>query len=321
MKTQENSVSNLKEIGKIDYDRSATIWMLLLSSFLFIIGVVFLTAITGDIEFHFTGLEFINSALLLLITFLIIQFFVIIIHEYLHGIGVKLFKAKPIFGFMVLHKILPVAYTHVKGKFTKKQFNIILLLPLIVITLVGLTLSLISYAMHFEFIFYILFFSTTINLTGCAGDLYTLFLLYQYPSNIIVDNRELTDPLFILGDKDSTIENINPKISILIKGSILWVILTIIMEITLSVSATFLLLVVAPSLHFFNLTTLDLFFWKVIASSTGFSVETSNPIGILLFSMIISLLITLKYRNFIKLKDEEKLETENDKKPKTPFIA
>lgn len=295
--------------------------MLLLSSFLFMIGIIFLTIINGVNEFRFTGFEFINSALLLLITFLLIQFIVIIIHEYLHGIGFKLFKGKPIFGFMVLHRILPVAYTHVKGSFTKKQFNFILLLPLIMITAVGLSLSVFTYLFHFEVLFYILFFSTIINLAGCSGDLYTVFLLYPYPSYVIVDNRELTDPLFILSVEDFIKDHSKFGSILILKGLMVWFILSFILEITFTVTATFLLMFLGPILHLLNIGTLDLFFWQVIESPTGFGVQTGNPLAILFLSMIVSLLICFKYRNSFKPNDDEKQNAAVKKKPKTPFVT
>ena len=61
----------------------------------------------------------------------------IVPHEWLHGLAIRYYGGEARYGVGVAHFILPYAYATTEHEFTRNQFIVVLLTPLVVLTLVG----------------------------------------------------------------------------------------------------------------------------------------------------------------------------------------
>lgn len=109
---------------------------------------------------------------------------VIVVHEALHGIGFVAFGGRPRFGFAVRGG-MPVAFATSPGKrFTKRQFLIIGLLPL-----VGIGAAAIAVAGSAQLAGYgLLAFS--LNTAGACGDVWMVALILQSPATTMFEDTD-----------------------------------------------------------------------------------------------------------------------------------
>jgi hypothetical protein len=129
-----------------------------------------------DIFSFYSDVRFFPDQILIL---LLITFGMAFLHEGIHGLFFWLFtKEKPKFGFKLVY-----AYAGAPGWYiTKWPYLVIGISPFIMITVIGFV-TLLNVPM--KWILPILFF-ITINASGAAGDIYTVFWLLPQPSNILV---------------------------------------------------------------------------------------------------------------------------------------
>jgi hypothetical protein len=119
-----------------------------------------------------------------LLALLVVFVAVIVVHEALHGLGFLVFGGRPRFGFAVKGG-MPYAFATCPGKhFTKRQFLVIGLLPLIVIggaalAVVGSPLLAGYGALAFA-----------INTSGAVGDLWMVTLILQSPSRTLFEDTD-----------------------------------------------------------------------------------------------------------------------------------
>jgi hypothetical protein len=111
---------------------------------------------------------------------------VLLVHEAIHAAGFRYFGGRPTFGAMIVQKILPVLYCSAPGyKFTRSQFSVIILAPLIMISLVGVAL------MNVVENWMLLVFPLAVNVGGAVGDVWMFgMLLRRPPGTLIEDLRE-----------------------------------------------------------------------------------------------------------------------------------
>jgi len=99
----------------------------------------------------------------------------IILHEAVRGISMRLFGANPIFG---LDWKLGAAYATAPGYlFTRNQFILVALMPLVVLTLIFL-LALVFVPMNWRLVGVL---ALTFNVAGPAGDLWMTRVLLPTP--------------------------------------------------------------------------------------------------------------------------------------------
>lgn len=111
---------------------------------------------------------------------------VLVIHEAVHGLAFRWFGARPIFGAALVQKVLPVLYASAPGyTFSRGQFAVIILAPLVVITIVGIAL------MPFVTAGILLVVPLAVNLGGAVGDLWFIgLLLRRDPGTRIEDLKD-----------------------------------------------------------------------------------------------------------------------------------
>ncbi|SDL97429.1 Putative zincin peptidase [Halogranum gelatinilyticum] len=117
----------------------------------------------------------------------------IVVHELLHGVAMKRYGGDPRYGAGIAHFVLPYAYATSDTEFTRNQFIVIALVPLVVITAVGVPVML-------AFDLPILLVPLALNVGGAVGDLWMVRLLLRYPAD--VDVHDDVTGLRVFGDAE-----------------------------------------------------------------------------------------------------------------------
>jgi hypothetical protein len=108
---------------------------------------------------------------------------VLVIHEAIHAAGFRMFGGRPIVGAMIIQKILPVFYCSAPGfAFSKAQFSVIILGPLIVISLAGIAL------MPFIDDWIVLVVPLAVNFGGAVGDLWMFGMTMRRPTGTRIED-------------------------------------------------------------------------------------------------------------------------------------
>lgn len=142
--------------------------------------------VTGDAaatEFNLApGTGWWNIAL----TFLFIfgaALFIIIPHELCHGLAIRAFGGTPRYGFGVAYLIFPYAFATTDTRFSRNQFLVVALAPLVVLTLIGVPIMVV-----FEWPWLALLLA--LNAGGAVGDLWMSLVLLSYPATVsVIDSK------------------------------------------------------------------------------------------------------------------------------------
>ena len=114
---------------------------------------------------------------------LLLAFGVLVLHEAIHGAAFKYFGGRPTFGATVIQKILPAFYCSAPGYwFTRGQFAVIILAPLVVISLLGIAL------MPFVDDGLLLVLPLAINFGGAIGDLWMAGMLLRREQGTMIED-------------------------------------------------------------------------------------------------------------------------------------
>lgn len=128
-----------------------------------------------------------------LLVILVVTTAIIIPHEWLHGLGIRYYGGEPRYGVGLAHFILPYAYATTDHRFTRNQFLVVLLTPLVVMTLVGIPLMI---AFNWGW----LVLPLAANAGGAVGDLWMTLTLLGYPSHVYAEDHRTG--IRILGQAD-----------------------------------------------------------------------------------------------------------------------
>jgi hypothetical protein len=122
----------------------------------------------------------------------------IVPHEWLHGLAIRYYGGKPRYGVGVAHFILPYAYATSEHEFSRNQFIVILLTPLVVLTLVGVPVMI---GLEWG----LLIVPLTLNAAGAVADVWMTLSVLSYPAHVrIVDHER---GVRILGNRT---DHVNP---------------------------------------------------------------------------------------------------------------
>ncbi len=159
----------------------------LLSLLLLLIGGVFfglLTFAAYTRQTH-TGITGIGGwGLLLWLVINIVGYILVLpLHEVIHAAAFMLWGGKPYFGARLPYAL----YCGAKGQlFHRNQYLVVGLAPLVVITLAGIIFTFVSPALASYTIF-----ATAGNISGAAGDLWSVRRLLRLPHSILVEDTEV----------------------------------------------------------------------------------------------------------------------------------
>jgi hypothetical protein len=97
-------------------------------------------------------------------------------HEWLHGLAIRYYGGEPRYGVGVTHFVLPYAYATTDHEFTRNQFVVVLLTPLVVLTLVGVPLMV---ALEWGW----LVVPLAMNAAGAVADVWMTLSAVSYPAH------------------------------------------------------------------------------------------------------------------------------------------
>lgn len=108
---------------------------------------------------------------------------VLVPHEWLHGLAIQYYGGEARYGVGVAHFVLPYAYATTEHEFTRDQFVVVLLAPLVVLTLVGVPVLLV-----FEWGWLVV--PLTLNAAGAVGDLWMTLMVLGAPAHARIVDHE-----------------------------------------------------------------------------------------------------------------------------------
>jgi hypothetical protein len=111
-------------------------------------------------------------------------------HEWLHGLAIRYYGGEAKYGVGIAHFILPYAYATTDHQFTRNQFIVVLMTPLVVMTAVGVPVMLI-----FEWGWLIV--PLAANAAGAIADLWMTMTLLAFPADVRLEDHP--DGVRILG--------------------------------------------------------------------------------------------------------------------------
>jgi hypothetical protein len=186
-------------IGELELTRSLTVQMSALGTLGLIVAAAALSAlyqtVTGHpVTFQFApaGVGWWTDALNVLVVLFLGTAF-LVPHEWLHGLAIRHYGGEPRYGVGVAHFILPYAYATTDHEFTRDQFVVVLLTPLVVMTAVGLPAMLL-------FGWGWLLVPLAANAAGAIADLWMTMTLLSYPAHVRLVDHE--SGVRILGRED-----------------------------------------------------------------------------------------------------------------------
>lgn len=120
-----------------------------------------------------------------------ITLMVFIIHELVHGIGVKWAGGKPKYGVGLAFWILPYFYCTSDQYFPRNKFLFFAALPTVVLTLVGICLT--FFLPQFSQLFVIGF---TANFVGGVGDCWLIGNVLRYPKHVLILDQKNSNTIY-----------------------------------------------------------------------------------------------------------------------------
>ena len=175
------NIDECKELGKLEMTKEVVYTlngMGLLAFFAF--GFFFMslyTLFTGNIGFNFTSGPILISVALFIGT--------LVVHELIHGAFMSKYGGKPSYGAGIAHYILPYFYATTKTIFTRNQFIVIAIAPLVLISLVGIGIM-----AAFPSIAHWMIIPFVINGSGAVGDLWVTRNILRYPKHVLVEDQK-----------------------------------------------------------------------------------------------------------------------------------
>ncbi len=118
-----------------------------------------------------------------LMIFVALVVVLLVLHEWLHGLAMSGYGAKPEYGAGVLYKVMPYFFCTAPGhKFTKQQFAVVSAAPAVMISLVGaLCVALVPLGGW-------LVIPLGIHLAGCIGDFWFLGMISRQPQGTLIED-------------------------------------------------------------------------------------------------------------------------------------
>ncbi|SFR63585.1 DUF3267 domain-containing protein [Halogeometricum limi] len=182
-------------LADLELTRGLAIQMAALSTLGLVIAATVLSglyqAVTGHpASFQFApGVRWWTNALDVLVLLFLATVF-IVPHEWLHGLAIRYYGGEARYGVGIAHFVLPYAYATTDHQFTRNQFVVVLMTPLVVLTAVGVPLMLVL-----EWGWLIV--PLAANAAGAIADLWMTMTLLTFPSDVRLEDHP--DGVRILG--------------------------------------------------------------------------------------------------------------------------
>lgn len=175
-------------LADLELTRGLTIQMAALSTlgFLVAIGVLggLFQAVAGhpaSFRFAPAGVGWWTDALDLLALLFLATLF-LVPHELLHGLAIRYYGGEAKYGVGIAHFIMPYAYATTDHEFSRNQFIVVLLTPLVVMTAIGVPLML-----AFEWGWLVI--PLAANAAGAIADLWMTLTLLAFPADVRLEDH------------------------------------------------------------------------------------------------------------------------------------
>ena len=176
-------------LADLELTRGLTIQMTAIGTLGMVVGWAFFSSLyqigtgqTPTFQFAPVGIEWWTQALNVLVILFLGTVFVIP-HEWLHGLAIRYYGGEARYGVGVAHFILPYAYATTDHEFSRNQFVVVLLTPLVVLTLVGVPLMIVL-----EWSWLIV--PLALNAAGAVADIWMTLMMASYPPHIRILDHE-----------------------------------------------------------------------------------------------------------------------------------
>jgi hypothetical protein len=180
MKEQHQlNLDKCKKLGKLEMTKEVVVTLFGMGTLsLFAFGFFF-TALymqfTGKVGFNYESGTILISVALFVGT--------MVLHELIHGAFMSKYGGKPSYGAGIAYLILPYLYATTKTVFTRNQFIMIAIAPLVVISLVGIGIM-----AAFPSIAHWMFIPFVVNASGAVGDMWVTRNVLRYPKHILLED-------------------------------------------------------------------------------------------------------------------------------------
>jgi hypothetical protein len=176
-------------LADLELTRGLTIQMLAIGTLGMLVGWTFFSGLYQFATGNAVTLQFAPASLGWLATpanILVLVFLgtaILVPHEWLHGLAIRRYGGEPRYGVGVAHFVLPYAYATTDHEFTRNQFVVVLLTPLVVMTLVGVPLMLVL-----EWGWLVI--PLTLNAAGAVADVWMTLMVVSYPAHVRIVDHE-----------------------------------------------------------------------------------------------------------------------------------
>jgi len=192
------NIDECKELGKLEMTKEVVVTLIgmgLLALFAF--GFFFTSLYTqfiGNVGFNFTSGTILISVALFDGTMLL--------RELIRGAFMSKYGGKPSYGEGIAYFILPYLYATTKTVFTRNQFIVIAIAPLVVISMVGIGIMAV-----FPSIAHWMFIPFVVNASGAVGDMWVTRNVLRYPKHVLLE--DVRTGLIIYGKETDKTLNIS----------------------------------------------------------------------------------------------------------------
>ena len=318
--------SSMVIVDELNYNRTIAVLLMLAStsillmslSITFIISSIRSVVIEVDVlEIPQFFLKLIIIISIIIISVIILQLLIVVLHEGFHGIYGRYYGCRPRFGFKMVQRVLPVAYTVCEGFFTRGQFLNIVLAPFLWITTIGFLILI--FCLLFNNIPLVLLVSVciSVNLAGCVGDFYVTYRLLRFPATVIIESpRDEDKPIIIWNERAllPTKPRVWDKVNIILQNGAVFFIVFIFLSFSLGTAVTMILFVpVTLIMDLLNIQKLNFLAWSFVNNPNEISATATNEwilLGLALLGAAIATFIYVKHLNSKPKREQEKKETE-----------
>jgi hypothetical protein len=175
-------------LAELELTRGLTVQMTALGTVGFVVAIgvfagLYQVVVGQAATFRFgpPGVGWWTDALNLLVVLFLGAAFVVP-HEWLHGLAIRHYGGEPRYGVGVAHFILPYAYATTDHEFTRDQFVVVLLAPLVVLTAAGVPLML---ALEWDW----LIVPLAANAAGAVADCWMTLTLLGLPADVRIEDH------------------------------------------------------------------------------------------------------------------------------------
>ncbi|RNJ26447.1 DUF3267 domain-containing protein [Halosegnis longus] len=191
----QSTPANDHVLAELTMTRGRTVQLTAVGTLGFVVATAAFAAVYQAVTGEPAGFQFAPdvgwwTSALYLLALAVLSLLFIPLHEWLHGLAIRYYGGEPSYGVGVAHFVLPYAYATTDYEFTRDQFVVVLLTPLVAITAVA-TPAMVVLGWGW------LVIPLAANAAGAVVDVWMALTLTNYPSHVLV--QDYRDGVRVLG--------------------------------------------------------------------------------------------------------------------------